>query len=223
KYLLAITDALIDLYGQDIGVGYDVGCTFNKIVQDSPLLGAKAHNARIKFCVNAFHGYAHNCLCQVQHHPLYLSSFGLEDLKTMKHIFSASNGISYTMCYATQYHWTQALDLHFQQWDNDNYQESSNFFFFSFHQLLAWGLIHEYTDAVASLLSSLGLAEDDFEHWVDEEHQFLMDLKEKPSDHGLSCSYVQALIDQDNAKQAAHFLFFAGSLMSLQPEMGMNI
>ncbi|KAG1763804.1 hypothetical protein EV702DRAFT_982577, partial [Suillus placidus] len=210
KYLLTIVDALIDLYGQDIGVGYDVGCTFSKIVQDSPLLSTKAHDARIKFCINAFHGYAHNCLCQIQHHPLYLSGFGLEDLKTMERVFSASNAVSCTMRYTTQHHWTQGLNLHFQQWDDDN-------FFFPFHQLpvlvlnfsgnclmnnyvQAWGLIDEYTDAVASLSSSLGVAEDDLERWIDEERQFLMDLKEELSDCVLACSYIQALIDQDNAQ-----------------------
>ncbi|KAG2075705.1 hypothetical protein BDR04DRAFT_1126179 [Suillus decipiens] len=146
KYPLVIMDALIDLYGQDIGVGYDVSCTFSKII--------------------AFHGYAHSHLCQVQHHPMYLISFGLEDLKTMEHIFSASNAVSCTIHYATKYHWTQALDLHFQQWDDDN----------------------------------LGLTEHDFECWVDEECQFLMDLKEEPSDCVLSCSYVQALINHENAK-----------------------
>ncbi|KAG2743926.1 hypothetical protein P692DRAFT_20878574 [Suillus brevipes Sb2] len=173
KYPLAITDALIDLYGQDIGVGYDVGCTFSKIVQDSPLLGTKSHDARIKFCVNTFHG-----------------GFGLEDLETMEHVFSASNAVARTMRYATQYHWTQALDLHFQQWDNDknNYVQ-------------AQGLIDEYTDAVASLSSSLGLTETDFERWIDEERQFLMDLKEEPSDRVLACSYVQALVDVDNAHE----------------------
>lgn len=64
----------------------------------------------------------------------------------------------------------------------------------------ARGLIDEYTDAVASLSSSLGLAENNFEHWVDEERQFLMDLKEEPSDRVLACSYVQALVDVDNAQ-----------------------
>ncbi|KAG1774964.1 hypothetical protein EV702DRAFT_1180545 [Suillus placidus] len=199
KYLLAITDALINLYGQDIGLGYDVGCTFSKIVRDSPLLSAKAHDARIKFCVNAFHGYAHNRLCQVQHHPLYLSGFGLEDLETMECVFSASNAVSRTTRYATQYHWPQALDLHFQQWDDDKYRELSNFLMNNYVQ--ARSLIDEYTDAVASLSSSLGLTKDDFERWVDEERQFLMDLKEEPSDRVLSCSYVQALIDQENANQ----------------------
>jgi hypothetical protein len=64
----------------------------------------------------------------------------------------------------------------------------------------AQGLIDEYTDAVASLSSSLGLTETDFEHWIDEEHQFLMDLKEELSDHVLACSYIQALVDVDNAQ-----------------------
>ncbi|KAG1761272.1 hypothetical protein EDD22DRAFT_954188 [Suillus occidentalis] len=142
KYPLTITDALINLYGQDIGVG----------------------------------------------------GFGLEDLETMEHVFSASNAVAHTMHYATQ-----ALNLHFQQWDDDKYQELSKFLMNNYVQ--AQGLIDEYTDAVASLSSSLGLAENNFECWIDEEHQFLMDLKKELSDHVLACSYIQALVDVDNAHQ----------------------
>ncbi|KAG2113283.1 hypothetical protein BD769DRAFT_1673822 [Suillus cothurnatus] len=83
KYPHAIMNTMIDAYGKDIGMGYDVGCTFSGIVHKSPLLNQKAEEARMQFCVNSFHGYAHNRLCQVQHHPLYLPGFGLEDLKTM--------------------------------------------------------------------------------------------------------------------------------------------
>jgi hypothetical protein len=55
----------------------------------------------------------------------------LEDLETMECVFSTSNGVAHTTRYATQYHWTQALDLHFQQWDDDKYRELSKFFFVS--------------------------------------------------------------------------------------------
>lgn len=49
----------------------------------------------------------------------------------MERVFSASNAVARTTRYATQYHWTQALDLHFQQWDDDKYRELSKFFFIS--------------------------------------------------------------------------------------------
>jgi hypothetical protein len=125
KYPLAITNTMIDAYGKDIGMGYDVGCTFSGIVRNSPLLNQKAKEARMQFCVNSFHGYAHNRLCQVQHHPLYLPGFGLEDLKTMEHVFSSSNSVSRVIRYASRYHWAQFIDLHFQQWDEDKYSELS--------------------------------------------------------------------------------------------------
>jgi hypothetical protein len=94
-------------------------------VDRSNLLGEKARAHRVTFAVNAFHGYAHNRLCQLFKHPLYLPGFGLEDLETLERVFSASNEVAPLIRYATYFHWLQALDLHFRQWDEDKYQELS--------------------------------------------------------------------------------------------------
>ncbi|EGO23128.1 hypothetical protein SERLADRAFT_409558 [Serpula lacrymans var. lacrymans S7.9] len=77
KYPLAIIDHILDNYGSDVGIGYDIGC---------------AHEATI--VVNTFHGYGHNCLCQLCKHPLYLTGYGLEDLETLERVFSASNSVA---------------------------------------------------------------------------------------------------------------------------------
>ncbi|KAG2087520.1 uncharacterized protein F5147DRAFT_748517 [Suillus discolor] len=199
KYLLAITNAMIDAYGKDIGMGYDVGCTFSGIVRNSPLLSQKAEEARMQFCVNSFHGYAHNRLCQVQHHPLYLPGFGLEDLETMERVFSSSNSVSHVIRYASRYHWAQFIDLHFQQWDEDKYGELSKFLLNNYMQAI--GIIKKYRNEVSSLASSLNIREDDFERWIEEEKHFLMDLKDEPVEHVLACSYVQALMDLQSADQ----------------------
>lgn len=73
--------------------------------------------------MNAFHGWSHNRLCQLYNHPLYTDGVGIEDLETMECIFSASNAVAPCIWLATRYHWMQALDLHFQQWDEDKYNE----------------------------------------------------------------------------------------------------
>lgn len=80
------------------------------------------------FVVNAFHGWAHNRLCQLQYHPLYRQGLGLEDLETLERIFSSSNAVARTVRHATQFHWMQAMDLHYRQWDEEKYQELSMFY-----------------------------------------------------------------------------------------------
>lgn len=114
---------------QDIGIGYDIGCAFEATVAKSPLLRDIAKRRGVTFVVNAFHGYAHNRLCQVHHHPLYKEGFGLEDLETMERIFSSSNEVARTIRYASYFHWKQALDLHFTQWDEDKYAELSGCYY----------------------------------------------------------------------------------------------
>ncbi|KAG2103699.1 uncharacterized protein F5147DRAFT_746665 [Suillus discolor] len=199
KYPLAITNAMINAYGKDIGMGYDVGCTFSGIVRNSPLLSQKAEEARMQFCVNSFHGYAHNQLCQVQHHPLYLPGFGLEDLETMERVFLSSNSVSRVIRYASRYHWAQFIDLHFQQWDEDKYGELSKFLLNNYMQAI--GIIKKYRNEVSSLASSLNIRKDDFKRWIEEEKHFLMDLKDELVEHVLACSYVQALMDLQSADQ----------------------
>ena len=79
----------------------------------------------LKVVVNAFHGFARNRICQLQNHPLYLTGFGIEDLETCERIFSSSNSAAVLIRHASLFHWTQYLDLHFDQWDSDKYLELS--------------------------------------------------------------------------------------------------
>ncbi|KAG1888202.1 hypothetical protein F4604DRAFT_1877359 [Suillus subluteus] len=182
KYPLVIVDYILGNFGEDVGLGYDVGCTFGEI------------DLRLRICVNSFHGYAHNRLCQVQHHPLYLAGFGLEDLETMERVFSSTNASARIIRYATRYHWKQALDMQFSQWDMDKYQELSKFLLNNYRQAL--NTINEYSPVVTKMTQSLGIDEDTIESWIAEEYQFLLNLKEEPEEKILACSYVQALNDR---------------------------
>ena len=115
----------LDTLGEDQAIGYDIRCAFTSTVQASKLLMQKAQDMRLHFSVNSFHGYTHSCLCQLDSHPLYLKGWGIEDLEGLECVFSASNAVTPSICYTTHYHWLQALDLHFKQWDEDKYQELS--------------------------------------------------------------------------------------------------
>jgi hypothetical protein len=91
----------------------------------SSSIGAKAAELKLQVVVNAFHGFSHECRCQLQNHPLYLNGLGLEDLETCERIFASSNTAAILIRHASYFHWMQFLDLHFDQWDMDRYTELS--------------------------------------------------------------------------------------------------
>lgn len=124
KYGLAAVSRLLEVCGQDQGLGHDIGCSSRKTIAASSI-GNLATRLNLVVAVNAFHGYAHNRRCQLHHHPLYLQGFGNEDLETCERIFSSSNGAAVLIRHSSYFHWMQFLDLHFDQWDQDKYHELS--------------------------------------------------------------------------------------------------
>ncbi|KAG1844074.1 hypothetical protein DFJ58DRAFT_853373 [Suillus subalutaceus] len=75
KYGLAIVNWLLEVCGQDQGLGHDIGCSLHKTIAASSI-GNLATKLNLIVAVNAFHGYVHNRRCQLHHHPLYLQGFG---------------------------------------------------------------------------------------------------------------------------------------------------
>ena len=114
---------IMDTFGKDQAVGFNIGCSFDKTVKASTLLADKAMTLGLQVVVNAFHGWAHNWLCQLVYHPLYCHTLGLEDLETLERVFSSSNLIAHTIHHTSKFHWAQYVDLHFQQWDANKYQQ----------------------------------------------------------------------------------------------------
>ncbi|KAG1889496.1 hypothetical protein F4604DRAFT_1569290, partial [Suillus subluteus] len=124
KYPLATINKLIDMFGDHLGICTDIGCSLRKMVAASSIQ-EKAADHHLILAINTFHGHAHNCKCQSQHHPLYLCRFGLEDLETCEHVFAASNAAAPLICHASHFHYIQFLELHFDQWDINKYLELS--------------------------------------------------------------------------------------------------
>ncbi|KAI0055028.1 hypothetical protein BV25DRAFT_1873233 [Artomyces pyxidatus] len=128
KYPLAITDnrlvPTLRVFGDRIGIGYDIGCSFPATISKSSLADeAKRKSLRMAVCT--FHGYAHNRACQLSFHPLYTTGFGIEDIETCKRVFAAFNGLVPITQHASPFHRHQAINNYAQQWDKDKYQESS--------------------------------------------------------------------------------------------------
>jgi len=122
KYPLAIMRRILHTFGDHVGVGYNIGCSFTATLQRSSLKEL-VNKKKLCMAVNAFHGYAHNRTCQLSFHPLYVTGFGLEDMEVCEQIFSSFNGLAVTTRYASQYHRRQSIDLYASQWDDDKYQE----------------------------------------------------------------------------------------------------
>ena len=124
KYGLATLNKILDAFGPDQGVGYDIGCSHQTTVNASSL-SDKAHKLSLQLVVDAFHGHAHNRPCQLMNHPLFREGFGLEDLATCERIFAGTNPATRLVRHASYFHWLQFLDLQMDQWDKDKYLELS--------------------------------------------------------------------------------------------------
>lgn len=171
------------------------------------MLGQKAASSGLQIFVNAFHGWEHNHLCQLKYHPLYRTGTGLEDLETLERIFSASNSVARIIRSATSYHWLQAIDLHFRQWDDEKYQQlgecdvdyltmysfsSGTFLLGNYEQALE--ILKDYVPEVNVFKLEKGVSNMDIEGWITAEREFLDGLKDEPQERVLTSAYVEALI-----------------------------
>lgn len=93
KYALSVTSKLLDTFGSDLGGRYDISCHF-KTTLVSNILGKRAWLLNYTSLVNAFHGHAHNRLCQLDNLMTYIEGLGLEDLEGCEWAFSKSNALS---------------------------------------------------------------------------------------------------------------------------------
>ncbi|SJL09440.1 uncharacterized protein ARMOST_12818 [Armillaria ostoyae] len=128
KYPLAIVDQLLDLYGDDLGIGYDVGCKFGTTVSRSPL-GERARALRFSSLVGLFHGHAHQRLCQILFLATYVLGIGLEDLEGCERFFSGSNALATAIRHASRFHRHQAITTYMKYKDRfDTFQNLSESF-----------------------------------------------------------------------------------------------
>ena len=108
KYALAVVQKMMETFGADLGLGYDIGCRFRTTLDNSPL-GPKARENNHRCLVGAFHGHAHNRLCQSQNLATYVTGLGLEDLEGNERFFSKSNSLASSTRHASTFHRRQAI------------------------------------------------------------------------------------------------------------------
>ncbi|KAL0057017.1 hypothetical protein AAF712_016361 [Marasmius tenuissimus] len=87
KYLLAIVKQLLEDFGRELRIGYDIMCVFYTTMVCSQKLGHKVVSYAVQGVVPAFHGHAHNWKCQTCWHPQYLTGVGLTDFKDCNFLY----------------------------------------------------------------------------------------------------------------------------------------
>ncbi|KXN91216.1 hypothetical protein AN958_02172 [Leucoagaricus sp. SymC.cos] len=111
KYPLVMVEVLLNIFGKDIGCGYDIRCKFGTTIQCTAP-AEKATKENFQTVVGLFHGYVHKCLCQLKFLPTYITGIGLEDLEGsqyLKHIDKFDTSHNLSMFLVNNYY--QALEI----------------------------------------------------------------------------------------------------------------
>ncbi|OSD02720.1 hypothetical protein PYCCODRAFT_1444831 [Trametes coccinea BRFM310] len=190
KYPLAIVAKALDVLGERLMIGYDIGCEFLKTVNSSSLAPA-ARELELRFCVNAFHSYSHSYNCQVAFHPMTITGMGLEDLEVMERIFSSSNQLAPIVRYASRYRRSSLINVFFRQWDDEKYANLGMMLFNNLVQAL--DIVREQGPVLEQALQSLQLSHKDLEGFSVEERQYFLELRDEQDSNLHAVAYMEAL------------------------------
>ena len=188
---------LLEILPAQLGLAYDIGCSFTTTLMKSSL-GQKAQDLGLRLVVPAFHGHAHNRLCQLDFHIQVSTGFGLEDLETCEHVFSGSNAVAQLTRHATPFHRRQYINMHFRQWDANKYENLGQFLLNYYKQAL--GVMEEMPVRIQTLTSSQQITESQFTSWLNSEHDYLRSKQLEPEVDILGMEYVELLDKYNDAR-----------------------
>ncbi|KIK16156.1 hypothetical protein PISMIDRAFT_113928, partial [Pisolithus microcarpus 441] len=194
KYVLAVTSKLLDAFSSDLGGGYDIGCQF-KTTLASSILGEHARSLNYTSLVNAFHGHAHNRLCQLDNLTTYVEGLGLEDLEGCERAFLKSNALVPSTRYASTFHRRQAITCYFEHNDEmEVYANLTKFLLNNYKQAL--DLLSNGHATLEQLMCELRVSDPAiFRQWLDEERAYLKSLLQEPAEETLQMEYWQRLVN----------------------------
>ncbi|KAJ7050142.1 hypothetical protein C8F01DRAFT_1213045 [Mycena amicta] len=211
KYPLTVIEALLDHFGPNTALGYDVGCKIETTIAQSEL-GEKAQRLGLRCLVGSFHGHAHNCRCQLEHLATYLKGMGLEDFRGCERCFSRSNGLSNSCRYATPFHWKQEITSYFKQTDSaDTYANLSVFLCNNYKQAL--NLLEGEADLKEAMALNGIASTEEFETALMQEGVFLRRLQagaKSKEETGAMESKLQELNRQKTASHAPDAAYSPG-------------
>ncbi|KAJ7017224.1 hypothetical protein C8F04DRAFT_1215155 [Mycena alexandri] len=193
KYPLAMSAELMESFGRNIGAGYDISCGFSTTLWKS-LLGPRALLQNFSCLVGAFHGHAHNRLCQLKFLATYVRGLGLEDLEGCERLFSKSNANAGSVRYAGVFHRLQSLTAYFEHFDtHETYANLSKFLVDNYWQALN---ILKTEPALHSAMTAAGIDNVDvFPARLQDEFKFLKSLMSEAEDDTLQMEYYQRLVN----------------------------
>lgn len=184
----------LQVLGDRILIGYDIGCSFKSTVASSTL-SSQAQAQAMRFCVNAFHGYSHSYSCQVNNHPNIIPGMGLEDLETLERVFSSSNQLAAVVRYSSAFRRRLAIDAFFQQWDEDKYLNLGTMILNNYKQALR--ILNEESIALEEAKKTLEIQPGDLEKWRNEEVAYIAELGKESEADVLAVAYVELLQQLD--------------------------
>ncbi|KAJ7277806.1 hypothetical protein C8J57DRAFT_1503643 [Mycena rebaudengoi] len=200
KYPLAIIAKILERYGKDAGIGYDIMCAFFKTLLRSSL-GQKVVGMRLRGIVPAFHGHAHNWLCQLGWHPMYVEGAGLEDFKECERTFCQSNNLVGATRLSMPFHRQQQINGHFLFHDQDKHAASGNFIFQNYCQAIE--KITGNTLRLQVLKEQLLTTSVHYEQDLKDERAYLEGLMREPEGVQNTVDYIELLGKLQNATDAS--------------------
>ncbi|KAJ6563273.1 hypothetical protein DFH09DRAFT_920315 [Mycena vulgaris] len=193
KYGLAISNALMDAFGADLGSGYNIGCGFDTTIKNSPL-GPKAKDLNFKMLVGAFHGHAHHQMCQLRYLATYVLGLGVEDLEGCERFFSKSNALSRSVRCASVFHRKQTIATYLAHTDNfETYPNLSKFLMNNYKQALE---ILDTEEALKFAMEAVGInGREDFIERLEQEKAYLKGLSKEPEAETQQMEYYPRLVN----------------------------
>ncbi|KAJ7435593.1 hypothetical protein B0H11DRAFT_1755896 [Mycena galericulata] len=191
EYGLAMVDTLLDAFGPKLGAAYDIACGYETTVNNSPL-GAKAAKYDLKWLIGAFHGHAHNRLCQLHFLANYVTGMGLEDMEGCERWFAGSNALARSTRYASTFHRKQAIRTYTAHHGTfEVYANLSSFIVNNYWQALD---ILDTKPALYEAMAREGITDvAEFPRRLKAEREMLMKLKYEPEEETEKMEYYQKL------------------------------
>ncbi|KAF7346639.1 hypothetical protein MSAN_01801400 [Mycena sanguinolenta] len=216
KYAFALLAHVCKAMGPEIGkliLGYDIGCRFYTMVMRHPRVSDLLNDREFQALVGAFHGTAHDRLCQTRNLPKYKDDVGLEGFEECETFFSESNALAARTRYSTAFHRWQAFVTWAEHKDRfQTYAQLSHTLTTKYRHALA---VLAEAPVLVRLMSDLeGATPATLEGWLKAEREYLSSLKKEPEEETLQMEYYQALVNFYDAKEAADGL--RGNVTGLQ-------
>ncbi|KAJ7652930.1 hypothetical protein B0H17DRAFT_957727 [Mycena rosella] len=202
KYPLTIVKRLLDHYGRDIGLGYDIMCAFFKTLLRSSL-GKHIVAMNLRRVVPAFHGHAHNRACQVGWHPLYVDGVGLKDFEECERTFCKSNHLATVTRLSTAFHRRRQIDEHFSFHDLHKHTASGNFIYQNYRQALEKIRINR--DRLDAVEQRIGTTAQDYKSDLKSEQVYFRGLRTEPPEVSSTVEYMELLCKQESDEAGQDF------------------